>query len=172
MRVDHIENFNRACASIAGLAAEALAEHNRQIAELRGIARQANALAEKDAAATQPTTVAATPDTAASAAKPRGSSKKGSVRTGFFARGGRYPFATHRDAEPEAGVDDNLRIAMRRAEDNPLLPALETDETPGNGSAEPVAADSNTSTGNADAAPVKKPVTSLSDIAFRLATSL
>jgi hypothetical protein len=47
MRFDHIDNFNQACASVAKLAAEAIAEHRRQIALIESIGREAAALAER-----------------------------------------------------------------------------------------------------------------------------
>jgi hypothetical protein len=47
MRFDHIDNFNQACASVAKLAAEAIAEHRRQIALIESIGREAAALADR-----------------------------------------------------------------------------------------------------------------------------
>jgi hypothetical protein len=47
MRIDHIDSFNLACASVSKLAAEAIAEHRRQIALIESIGREAAALAER-----------------------------------------------------------------------------------------------------------------------------
>ena len=47
MRIDHIDNFNIACASVARLAAEAIAEHRRQIEQIESLGREAAALAAK-----------------------------------------------------------------------------------------------------------------------------
>ncbi len=47
MRTDHIRNFNLACASVAKLAAEAIAEHRRQIEEIEALGREALTLADK-----------------------------------------------------------------------------------------------------------------------------
>jgi hypothetical protein len=157
MRVDHIENLNRACESIAELAAEALAEHDRQIAELRAIVRKAKAVTEKQTESTEfvekPAAVTVGGVAAAVSARKHQSVKKISpfAKPASQPASGRYPFAMSRDATPS----DILRLAMLRAEDHPLLPGIKESEP-----------------ANSDDGFRPRRVTSLSDIAFRLAASL
>jgi hypothetical protein len=134
MRIDHIENFNLACASVAKLAAEAIAEHRRQIEQIEAIGREAAALAGKLAGAntdrSRPAAereklaavndlvvaiepvVAKLPDQSKARVSAEGAQKAG-------------PAGTRDDGTP----GDILFAAMRRAEREEAAPAEQSDQS-------------------------------------------
>jgi hypothetical protein len=110
MRFDHIDNFNQACASVAKLAAEAIAEHRRQIALIESIGREATALAERSMADLPRLDRKAMPLPA-----PEDANEAGRAARALPAGGPARPDERGLGASEE-DADDILGLAMRRAE--------------------------------------------------------
>ena len=116
MRIDHIENFNLACATVGKLAAEAIAEHRRQIEQLETVGREAAKLVRE-----QPREEARKIDL------PRvdvDSSLTLSVPS-FDDRLEATPVDA--SAQPEEHIEDMLSVAMHRADREPDPAAMHLD---------------------------------------------
>jgi hypothetical protein len=132
MRFDHIDNFNQACASVAKLAAEAIAEHRRQIALIEGIGREAAALAERTMPELpRPDRKAPLPRPLPEPPRELTSSRQGGTSAD---QGGRSPA---QDAD-----DDILGLAMRRADhDLPMFERTNANDFGGKPAAMPASGD-------------------------------
>ena len=73
MRFDQIEDFNKACADVAELAAKAIEEHRRQLDELGTIVREAERIAREDPKVLEATRLADRPSRADSLSSARAS---------------------------------------------------------------------------------------------------
>ena len=114
MRFDHIDNFNQACASVSKLAAEAIAEHRRQIALIESIGREAAALAER----TLPELPR--PDRKTTPLPPPSPETSRELGQAVAEQG-------RNDQSVAAPTDDILGLAMRRAEQEPSFRIGEED---------------------------------------------